>query len=48
MRAIESNEVEQVSGGILPALIVLGFVAYNAEKIESFVNGFFDGLSESR
>lgn len=48
MRAIEINEVEQVSGGILPALVVLGFVAYNADKIESFVNGFFDGLSEAR
>lgn len=48
MRTIDSYEVEQVSGGVLPALIVLGFVAYNADKIESFVNGFFDGLSEAR
>lgn len=47
MRIIENHEVEQVSGGVLPALAVLGFVAYNAEKIESFVEGFFDGLSEA-
>ena len=47
MRVITESEVVQVSGGVIPALVVLGFVAYNAGKIEDAVNGFFDALSEA-
>lgn len=48
MRCLNEDEVTDVAGGIIPALVLLGFVAYNAGKIEDAVNGFFDALSEAK
>lgn len=47
MRVITENELTEVSGGLIPLAVALGFVWYNADKIEDAVNGFFDALSEA-
>lgn len=46
MRELKSVEVQDVSAGLYPVLVGLGFVWYEADNIQSFVNGFFDGLSD--
>ncbi|MCS6947100.1 MAG: hypothetical protein NZM12_05760 [Steroidobacteraceae bacterium] len=48
MREIAWHETQHVSGGGIAPFVVLVWVASNAEKIEDFVHGFFDGLAEVR
>ena len=45
-RMIELNldQLDQVSGGVLPLLGVLGAVITFAPEIEAAVNGFFEAL----
>jgi hypothetical protein len=44
MRELEAEELESVGGGILPLLAALGFVWYQAPQIQSFFQGYFDGV----
>lgn len=45
MRELNSCEIENVGGGIIPVLVALGFVWYEAGHIEDFANGFLDGAN---
>jgi len=46
MRELTSLDTQAVSAGLVPLLVVLGFVWYEAPNIESAVNGFFDSMLE--
>lgn len=41
MKTLDSNQIEAVSGGVLPLLAILAFECYYASEIEDAVNGFF-------
>ena len=43
MRALSQQEAADVSGGLIPLVVVLGFVYSNQDKIR----GFFDAAYES-
>lgn len=46
MRTLKMEEVEIVSGGVLPVLIgILAFEWYEAGHIRSFIDGFLDGAN---
>lgn len=43
MRELQFSEINEVSGGIIPLIIALGFVWHEAGHIRDFVDGFLDG-----
>lgn len=46
MRDLHVDEIRAVAAGVLPLLATLGFVWYEADHIEEFVEGFFHGLED--
>lgn len=43
MVELETDDLAQVSGGLIPLAVALGFVWYQADNIRSAMDGFFDG-----
>lgn len=43
MVELEPENLPQISGGVIPFAVALGFVWYQADNIRSCMDGFFDG-----
>lgn len=43
MRELKLSELHDASGGLIPLVVVLGFVWHEADHIRDFVDGFLDG-----
>lgn len=44
MQELNASEIEKINGGLVPLLLVLGFVWSNADRLREFCDGIGDGI----